>query len=237
MTTNATLQEYCLTRLNEEGLEAFAEPDSDFPEETVLRVPALECERHNGLSYKAVMAFIHGKLQGNPLKGLRGKHPVSGVDYDIYCYDPDVDGRELVASDVCVWSIYSNKDTFDWTELASDDSGWSDGWFFYDSEHLEQRLVYLASVLSYQLFDLPAPAPLTLEELCSLAKNPRDKRGVYCRPPKGTNKPWWLRLGTAGELVLHKCNGDTAVITAENFDAKGRLVIDGRVGLTRAMMD
>jgi hypothetical protein len=49
--------------------------------------------------------------------------------------------------------------SLDWTELASDDSDWSNGWVFYDS-------------------DLPVPAAVTLVQLCGLAKAPRDDRGV-----------------------------------------------------------
>lgn len=246
MNTAAQLQEYCLARLKEEQIEAFIEKDEfggDF-----LRVPALErldAEIPSiALSFRKCMQFIHGKLQGQPRKGLKVTSPVDGDDYyDIYCYDPEVEGRALEVGDVRLWSVYSNNSDFDWTELIDDDSNWSDGWSGL-TEAFHDRLFFLASVLGSQVIDLPEPAPLTYAELLVLA-NHRDQRGMVCNHDVPNQVAWMRREGEQLLLVVESRTStglnqpvlSTTHLTEADIDDQGRLTCNGKVILTRSTLN
>lgn len=246
MNTTEQLQDYCLARLKEEQIEAFIEKDE--LGDDILRVPALERLddqiSSTALSFRKSMQFIHGKLQGQPRKGLKVTSPVDGDDYyDIYCYDPDVEGRALEVGDVRLWSVYSNNTDFDWTELIDDDSNWSDGWSGL-TEDFDDRLFFLASVLGSQLIDLPEPAPLTYAELLVLAEG-SDGRGIVCDHVVPRQVAWLRRIGEQLALVVEGRTStglsqpvlSIAYLTEDNIDDQGRLTCSGKVILTRSTLN
>lgn len=240
MKTEQEFIDYCLTRLAAEGIEAFTEVERDEDGEECgirVRVPAWECNNEElTLSRKAIYEFIHAKLAGQPLKGFVASAP--GPSFlDVYCYYPASvdDGKTLDRWDVMIWSVGATLDKFCWTELVEgDDSAWWDGWdtpselFF-----VSKRLATLATVLTYQIVDLPPVEPLTRHELIERLKQLQPKEGIICLS-EDMNDRWELRLSAEGELFLHKRKeGSMTPIHDEHFDENGRLVLDGFVIMHR----
>lgn len=223
----------CIAQLAREGFRAFFEYEADGT--PVIRVPDLEVNEHS-LDRMAVFAFIHSKLQGQRNKGLLVKTPITGEHRDIYCYHPDIaSSKVLEASDLVVWSALSGG-VFDWTELIDDDAAWADGWDMPDCEELEQRSAFLCSLLDYEVIDLPAYAPLTLQELREEALELKH-RGVCWRgcasPIRGER--WYIALNDADQvIILNRDSGWHLPLREDHIDAMGRLVVDGHVALTRA---
>jgi hypothetical protein len=129
----------------------------------------------------------------------------------------------------------SDFDQFSWEEaIEGDDSAWSNGWEMGgELAQISSRVANLASILNFELKELPAPKPFTVEEFIDHLKKTSSRSGIFCHGPDHNNR-WELRLSDEGALVLHmvKENTDTP-ITAEHIDDKGRLVFDGRVILHR----
>lgn len=243
MKSDRDLREYCLGRLEQEGIEAYTEVDEY--DDVVLRVPALEGRDDSipstSLSFKKCMALIHGKLQNQPLKGLKVSSPIEGDDYsDIYCYDPDIEGRALESGDVRIWSVNSNNEVFDWTGLVDDDSSWGDGWDGVNDGY-DPRLFFLAGVLGAELIDLPAPAPLSYAELVGLVRTSHDDRGIHCQYDAPNLAAWLMEEGEQLVLALRAVTStgmsnviqSTSPITEANIE-NGRLTFEGKVILTRA---
>lgn len=223
----------CIAQLAREGFTAFFEYEEDGT--PLIRVPELEESEYN-LDRMAVFAFIHGKLQGQRGKGLRVKTPITGEHRDIYCYHPDIDaGKALEASDLVVWSALCGG-VFDWTQLIDDSAGWGDGWDMPDCDELEQRSAFLSSLLDYEIIDLPAYAPLSLQELLEEALELKHQ-GAYWRGCTSTlpGERWYIALNEVDQLIiLNRDTGWQLPLREDHIDAKGRLVVDGHVALTRA---
>jgi len=226
--TELELMQEVIDKLAAEGVEAFIEPrssDDDEHHEVVLRVPAWEA--NDQLSRKAVYEFIHTKLASNPAKGF----VANGKDYrDIYCYDPSVadEGKELDCWDLMVWTG-GDTTPFDYRELViGDDSAWDDGWEVSFEGSKNQRLANLWLVVHYEIIDLPAVPALSEPMLIELLQLRGMGAELFCFGPD-LNDRWHLRLSD-GRLVLHKASDNSLTpITQDNFDDKGRLVMDGKV--------
>jgi hypothetical protein len=99
-----------------------------------------------------------------------------------------------------------------------------------------QRSAFLSSLLDYEVIDLPAYAPLTLQELREEALELKH-RGVCWRgctsPVRGER--WYIALNDADQLIiLNRVSGWHLPLREDHIDAMGRLVVDGHVALTRA---
>ena len=153
MTTNEKLIVFCIEKLAAEGVPAFVTTDPANNDAPVLRVPRLENERES-LCQMRIFGFISCKLDGQKRKGFRVNHPVTGAPCDIYCYDPDSLEESPDASDLMVWSTNVGT-TFDWTGLHHGEADWCDGWEMEGCEKLDRRVAFLASLMSYEVIDLP----------------------------------------------------------------------------------
>lgn len=233
MTINQQLTAACIEKLSAEGIESFI---SDEGEDggPVLRVPRLE-DGNGLLCQTTIYGFISCKLDGAKLQGLQMNHPLTGTPYDIYCYDPDTIEQRPDAADLLVWS-FNDGATFDWTGLSLGDAGWWDGWELDDCDQLDQRIAFLAYLLSYEVIDLPAVTPLTLEELRLVTTREQlaGNKGLYCSSVRPADS-WFLQVNPCGSLVMLMSNADTVLpITADHIDEAGRLVINGHFALTRS---
>lgn len=235
MTINEQLMTACIEKLAGEGIEAFISNDGEAGA-PALRVPRFE-DNNGLLSQTIIFGFISCKLDSAKRKGLQMKHPVTQAPYDIYCYDPDSVEESPDATDLMVWS-FNDGATFDWTGLSLGDAGWWDGWELEDCDHLDQRIAFLAYLMSYELIELPAVAPLTLDELRTAAVDEQSQgnKGIFCHSVN-PNDSWHLQVDPSGALVMHMSNADKVLpIQALHFDEAGRLVIEGHVVLTRATL-
>lgn len=221
--------------LASEGVEAFIskgapEDDCDEPED-VLRVPAWESP-DGALSRVAVYSFLFSKLNGLPGKGLATELPGTR-SLNIYAFNPEAvdNGKALDRLDILVWSAGNSLESFTWQEMVEgDDSAWWEGWDLpTELEHLPRRVGNLLILLHYKLVDLPALLPLTELGLISTLEKRKAVAELYCSSPDYKDR-WSLRLSASGTLVLHKQSEQTlTAITSENFDDKGRLMLDGRM--------
>ncbi|NVL49958.1 hypothetical protein F2S72_09420 [Pseudomonas syringae pv. actinidiae] len=224
----------CIAKLKAEGIPAFLGADPENAANAVLRAPSLENEAGD-ICRMRVFGYLSCKLNGQKLKGLLMRHPVTGEPYDIYCYDPDSLFDSPDAGDLMVWSTYEGA-AFDWTDLSAGDSGWDNGWELVDCEDIEQRLAFLTYLSTCELIDLPEPEHLTISELRAVAASEisKGKAGRFCYAPD-PNDNWHLALNASGELVMSmRGTQDPLVVTAEHIDESGRLVIDGHVVLSRS---
>jgi hypothetical protein len=231
MNNNYELLAFCIEKLTAEGIDYVLTSDPANKKPPVLRVPRLET-RSELLCQTIIFGFISCKLDGNKRKGVRMNHPVTGAMYDIYCYSPDSLEESPDAIDLMVWTANAGA-KFDWKDLSHGDAGWSDGWELEGCEHLDQRLAFLAYLMSYEVIDLPEATPLTLEELRTVAAASQAEggKGVYCYGPDPDHN--WLHLDEKGELVLSMTSSSKVLhITENHIDDKGRLVIDGKIVLT-----
>ncbi len=220
-----------LGKLKKHGIECYMEiPENEF-RTPWLRVPPLEA-KNCLLSRDAIYAFIHKQLAGDRRKGFACTD-VQGRFLDLYCYNPDVETTEQ--SGILIWNAGApDLECFDWTGLIEgDDSAWHDGWDVVDQGDLSDRVAFLAGLLNFKIVDLPPVKPLTLEELGTLTST---ARGPYLYGPD-LNSAWVLRVKESGELYIYKTGtGETVDVLPEHIDAKGRLVVDGHVLLTRSLL-
>ena len=225
----------CIAKLKSEGIDAFMGADPENEANTVLLAPSLQ-NPAGEICQMRVYGYLSCKLGGQKRKGLLMRHPVSGAPYDIYCYDSLESVQEAPdASELMVWSVHDGH-PFDWTELSIGDAGWDNGWELLDCEHIEQRLAFLTYLSTCEMIDLPDPKPLTVDELRSIASSEISKGepGRFCYAPNPSNQ-WHLKLDDAGDLVMSMSESQQQTkITAEHFDAQGRLVINGHIALTRS---
>ncbi|MPQ71479.1 hypothetical protein [Pseudomonas sp. MWU12-2323] len=156
MITNEQLITFCVEKLAAEGIPAFATTAPANNDAPMLRVPRLENDREL-LCQARIFNFISCKLDGQKRKGFRVNHPVTGALCDIYCYDPESSKESPGAIDLMVWSANVGA-TFDWTGLYAGDDGWCDGWEMDVNDNLDQRIAFLASLMSYEVIDLPKVA-------------------------------------------------------------------------------
>lgn len=233
--------ESLIAKLAAEGIEAFAtvvDTDDITEGEPTIRVPVWENDKGD-LSRNAVYGFIHTKLQGERRKGFQCKLPATGDNFDLYCYDPDEDG-ELKHHHLMTWNTGEPFDRFDWTGVVmGDDVAWYDGWEMYDCDELVQRVAFLASLLDCEIVDLPPVRPLSRQELSdklkALLAMPYPDHISCCS--SNPNSLSALRFDQDGNLVIWQQFDDSlTMVKDEHFDEKGRLVIDGHVFLTRAMI-
>lgn len=224
----------CIEKLKAEGIHAFMGADPDDATNSVLRAPSIENDAGE-ICQMRVYGYISCKLEGQKLKGLLMRHPLSGDPYDIYCYDPDSPNDAPDASDLMVWSNHEEA-AFDWTDLSLGDSGWDNGWELVDCEDIDQRLAFLSYLSTCEIIDLPEPEHLTIDELRAIAASEvnNGKTGRFCYSPNPSNY-WHLKLNEAGELVMNRSESHEPLkVTAEHIDEQGRLVIAGHVVLTRS---
>lgn len=238
------LTQEIIAKLAAEGVEAFVvtresmgeDFDNGGESEFVLRVPAWE-DKERCLSREAVYEFIHSKLASQGGKGFVAAMPE--VDYsDVYCYYPLAldTGKELNCWNVMVSCCGATPENFSWEEIVEgDDAAWWDGWDTpHGLDHVAKRVAALAILLNYQIVDLAPIKPLTEQELIDELKKPANAiNGLYCNSTK-CNDRWSMRLSPAGTLVLHKPSDDSLTpITAENFDGKGGVVLNGHMLMHR----
>lgn len=232
--TNQEMIVAAIEKLHAGGVRAFMGADPESAANSVMRAPSLENEAGD-ICRMRVFGYLSCKLNGQKLKGLLMRHPVTGQPYDIYCYDPDSLEASPDASDLMVWSTHEEA-AFDWTDLSIGDSGWDNGWELVECEGIEQRLAFLTYLASCEIIDLPEPENLTIDELRSVAASEANKGkiGRFCYAPNPSND-WHLKLDEAGELVMHMSESAQSLkVTADHIDSQGRLVIDGHVALSRS---
>lgn len=224
----------CIEKLKAEGIHAFMGVDPENAANSVLRVPSLENDAGD-ICQMRVYGYISCKLEGQKLKGLLMRHPLSAQPYDIYCYDPESPNVSPDASDLMFWSTHEDA-AFDWTDLCLGDCGWDNGWELMDCEDIDQRLAFLSYLSSCEIIDLPEPEHLTIDELRAIAASEvsKGKTGRFCYSPNPSDS-WHLKLDEAGELVMNRSESDQLLkVTADHIDEQGRLVIAGHVVLTRS---
>ncbi|MBJ2214106.1 MULTISPECIES: hypothetical protein [Pseudomonas] len=232
MKTEQEYLDFCVAKLAEEGIAATIIPEPEAPEVPTISVPAWETESKL-LCRKTVYQFIHDKLKGQRDKGFQSFHPGTGAPLDVYCYNPDRDG-DPDKWDLLIWNNHGNT-VFDWCDLVEgDDSAWPDGWEIGDVWVATERVLFLHSILSYVIIDLPEIQALEREEIVAeLKAHPQEV--IFCHAPDWRTR-WCLDLNKDGELHLFRAGieGSTPV-DESHFVTPTRLAFEGHVYLTRSM--